>query len=67
MEWSSIWSINTILISIRILETNIQKKDMHQVLNMITIISGNFFNANCDDVDYSVAHIFSYLVAGLND
>jgi hypothetical protein len=29
-------------------------------------MSGNFFNMN-SDVDYSTAHILSYLVAGLND
>jgi hypothetical protein len=33
---------------------------------MITITSGNI-NMNCGDVDYSAAHILSYLVAGLND
>jgi hypothetical protein len=34
---------------------------------MTTITSGNFFDMNYDDVDYSTAHIISYLVAGLND
>jgi hypothetical protein len=34
---------------------------------MTTITSGNFFNMNCDADDYSMAHIISYLVAGLND
>jgi hypothetical protein len=29
--------------------------------------TGNFFSMNCDAVDYSMAHIPSYLVAGLND
>jgi hypothetical protein len=33
---------------------------------MTTITSGNF-NMNCDVVDYSMAHILNYLVAGLND
>jgi hypothetical protein len=40
---------------------------MNQLLTMTTITSGNFFNTNSDDVDYSTAHIVSYLVAGLND
>jgi hypothetical protein len=40
---------------------------MNQVFNMAAITSGNFFNANCDAVDYSTAHIISYLVAGLNN
>jgi hypothetical protein len=30
-------------------------------------MSGNFFNTNCDAVDYSTAHNLSYLVAGLNN
>jgi hypothetical protein len=30
-------------------------------------MSGNFYNSNCDVVDYSTAHILSYFVAGLND
>jgi hypothetical protein len=34
---------------------------------MTTIMSGNFFNTNRDAVDYSTAHILTYLVAGLND
>jgi hypothetical protein len=34
---------------------------------MTTITSGKFFNIDCDVVDYSMAHILSYLVAGLND
>jgi hypothetical protein len=33
---------------------------------MTTITSGNFFSMNYD-VDYSMAHILSYLVADLND
>jgi hypothetical protein len=33
---------------------------------MTTIMSGNFFNTNCD-VDCSTAHILSYLIAGLTD
>jgi hypothetical protein len=73
MKWSSIWYINKILISIIVLETNIQKErkmhgdssSLNQVFNMTTITSGNF-NTKCD-VDYSTAHILSYLVAGLND
>jgi hypothetical protein len=40
---------------------------VNQVLGMTTITSGNFFNANCDVVDYSTAHILTYLVAGLNE
>jgi hypothetical protein len=40
---------------------------VNQVFNMTTITSGNFFNTNCDVVDYSVAHILSYLMAGLHD
>jgi hypothetical protein len=36
-------------------------------VNMTTIMSGNFFKTNCDGVNYSAAHILSYLVAGLND
>jgi hypothetical protein len=39
---------------------------VNQMFDMTTITSGNFFNMNYD-VDYSTAHIFSYLVAGLND
>jgi hypothetical protein len=31
---------------------------------MTTITFGNF-NTNCDAVDYSIAHILSYLIAGL--
>jgi hypothetical protein len=34
---------------------------------MTTITSGNFFNKNCDVVEYSTAHILRYLVADLND
>jgi hypothetical protein len=34
---------------------------------MTTITSDNFFSTNCDAVDYSMAHILSYPVAGLND
>jgi hypothetical protein len=30
---------------------------VNQVFNMTTITSGNFFNTNCDDVDYYKAHI----------
>jgi hypothetical protein len=37
-----------------------------QMFNMSTITPGKFFSMNCDVVDYSVAHTFSYLVAGLN-
>jgi hypothetical protein len=63
-KWSSIWSVNKIFISVTVLETNIQKErplhgelsSVNQVLNMISIMSGN-----------STAHILSYLVAGLND
>jgi hypothetical protein len=63
-----------IFISIRILESNIQKgrplhedlSSVNQVFSMTTIMSGNFFNTSCD-VDYSMAHIPSYLNAGLND
>jgi hypothetical protein len=40
---------------------------VNQVFNVTTITSGNFFNMNCDVVDYSTAHILSYLFAGLND
>jgi hypothetical protein len=40
---------------------------VNQVFNMTTVTSGNFFNTDCDVVDYSTAHILSYLVAGLND
>jgi hypothetical protein len=40
---------------------------VNQMFSMTTITSGNFFNMNCDDVDYSTAHTHSYLVAGLND
>jgi hypothetical protein len=66
--------INKIFTSITILETNIQKEtpmhtdlsSVNQVFSMTTITSGNFFNTNCD-VDYSTAHILSYLGAGLND
>jgi hypothetical protein len=36
-------------------------------MNQAAIMSGSFFNANCDDVDYLTAHILGYLVAGLND
>jgi hypothetical protein len=36
------------------------------VFNITTITFGNFFNTNCDIVDYLTAHIPSYLVAGLN-
>jgi hypothetical protein len=32
---------------------------------MTTITSGNFFSMNCAVVDYSMAHILNYLVAGL--
>jgi hypothetical protein len=39
---------------------------VNQVFFMTTITSRNFFNTNCD-VDYSTAHVLSYLVAGLND
>jgi hypothetical protein len=39
---------------------------VNQVFNMTTITSSNF-NMNCVIVDYSMAHILSYLVAGLND
>jgi hypothetical protein len=61
--------------SITILKTNIQKErplnadlsSVNQVFNMTTITSLNFFNTNCDVVDYLMAHIFSYVVAGLND
>jgi hypothetical protein len=31
---------------------------------MTTITFGFFFNMNCDVVDYLMAHILSYLVAG---
>jgi hypothetical protein len=34
---------------------------------MTTVTSGNSFNTNCDVVDYSTAHILSYLVVCLND
>jgi hypothetical protein len=37
------------------------------MFNMTTIASGNFFNTDCDDVDYPTVHILSHLVAGLND
>jgi hypothetical protein len=40
---------------------------VNQVLNMITITSGNFFNTDCDAVDYLTAQILSYLTADLND
>jgi hypothetical protein len=40
---------------------------VNQVFNMTTIMSGSFFTTNFDVVDYSTAHILSYLVAGLND
>jgi hypothetical protein len=61
-------------ISITILETTIQKErpvhgdlsSVNQVFNITTIMSGNFFNTNCDVVDYLMAHILSYLAAGLN-
>jgi hypothetical protein len=36
----------------------------NQVFNMATIMSGNFFNMNCDAVDHLTAHILSYLVTG---
>jgi hypothetical protein len=57
------------------LETNIQKErtlhgylfSMNQVFNMTTITSGNFFNTNFDIVEYSTAHVLSYLVADLSD
>jgi hypothetical protein len=39
---------------------------VNQVFSMTSIMSGNFFSTNCD-VDYSMAHILSYLVTGLND
>jgi hypothetical protein len=56
------------------LQTNTQKESplhgdlssVNQVFNMTTITSGSFFNTNCD-VDYLMAYILSYLVAGLND
>jgi hypothetical protein len=75
MKWSSISSINKVFISITILETNIQTErplhgdlsSVNQVFSMTTIMCGNFFNTNCDLVDYSTAHILSYLAAGLND
>jgi hypothetical protein len=35
---------------------------VNQVFNMTIITSGNFFNTNCDVVDYSTTHILSYLV-----
>jgi hypothetical protein len=37
---------------------------VNEVFTMATITSGSFFNTNCDVVDYSTAHILSYLVAG---
>jgi hypothetical protein len=57
-----------------ILQTNLQKErplrgdlsSVNQVFNMTTIMSGNFFNMNCDVVDYSTAHILSYLIAYLS-
>jgi uncharacterized Fe-S cluster-containing radical SAM superfamily protein len=57
------------------LHTNIQKKrslhgdlsSVNQAFNMTTITSGNFFNTNSDAVDYLMAHIVSYFIAGLND
>jgi hypothetical protein len=73
MKWSSIWSVNKIFILITILESNIQKEgplqgdlssSVNQMFNMTAITSGNFFNMTCD-VDYSTAHILSYL-AGLD-
>jgi hypothetical protein len=61
--------------SITILETNVQKQrvlhgdlaSVNQVFSMPTITFCNFFNTNCDVVDYSMAHILRYLVADLND
>jgi hypothetical protein len=75
MKWSSIWSNNKFFISITILESKIQKErplygdlsSVNEVFNMTTIMSGNFFNTNCDAVDYSIAHTLSYLVADLTD
>jgi hypothetical protein len=74
-KWSSILSINKIFISITILETNIQRErplhgdlsPVNEVFRVTTITSGNFFNTNCDVVDYSMAHILSYLVAGVHN
>jgi hypothetical protein len=37
---------------------------VNQVFDVNIITSGNF-NRNCD-VDYSTAHVLSYLVAGMN-
>jgi hypothetical protein len=39
---------------------------LDEVFSMTTITAGSFINMNCD-VDYLIAHIFSYLIAGLND
>jgi hypothetical protein len=74
MERSSILSINKIFISITILATNIQREmslhidlsSRNQVFRVTTIMSGSFFIPKYD-VDYSMAHILSYLIAGLND
>jgi hypothetical protein len=76
-QWSSIWFINNIFISITVLETNIQKKDHCMKFCPLWIkcslwpplwltTSGNCFSTSCD-VDYLTAHILSYLNAGLND
>jgi hypothetical protein len=40
---------------------------VNRVLSMTTVTSGNSFNTKCDDVDYSAAHVLSYLAAGLKD
>jgi hypothetical protein len=69
MKWSSIWSNNKILISITILETNIQKESpMHrdlfsvnQMFNMTTVTSGTFFNMNCD-VGHKMARQISSVI-----
>jgi hypothetical protein len=66
--------VNKIFISITVLETNIQKESplhgdlssVNQVFSMSTITFGKLLNTNCDVVDYSTAHLLSYLVAGLN-
>jgi hypothetical protein len=57
-----------------ILQTNIQKErplhrdssSVNQVFIKITITPRNFFNMNCDAVDYSTAHILSHFVTGLS-
>jgi hypothetical protein len=36
-------------------------------INLPLYVTLGNFNMSCDDVDYSMAHILSYLVPGLND